>query len=186
MQLGYLFPERCDRLVLVSSGGLGRELNPLLRAAALPGAELVLPLLGSTWVRDRGTPVGRRLARLGVRPGVDLTEAWRGFVTLGTADARRAFLATVRSVIGPGGRTVSATDKLHLLDGVPTLIVWGAKDRLIPSWHGVLAQQAVPGSRLEVFEGAGHFPHLSDPHRFAEVLAGFVATTEPRLATATG
>jgi pimeloyl-ACP methyl ester carboxylesterase len=182
MQFGYLFPERCERLVLVSSGGLGRELSPLLRASTLPGAGWVLPLVSSPWMCERGAALGRQLGRLGVRPSVDAAQAWRGFVTLGDADARRAFLATARAVVGPTGQTVSATDKLHLLDGVPTLFVWGAKDRLIPSWHGVLAHRALPGSRLEVFEGAGHFPHLSDPERFVAVVRDFVATTPSRSA----
>ena len=179
MQFAYLFPERVDRLVLVSSGGLGRELSPLLRAATLPGAEWVVPLVASSWVRQRAEAVGRNLSRVGVRPRPDVTEAWRGFASLGDRESRRAFFASARAVIDPGGQTVNANPRLHQTVTVPTLLVWGARDRMIPSWHAVLAQQAIEGSRVEVFERSGHFPHLDDPDRFARVLSEFISEEPP-------
>jgi pimeloyl-ACP methyl ester carboxylesterase len=175
MQFGYLFPERVSRLVLVSSGGLGRELSPALRAAALPGAELVLPVLASRWVRERTATVTGGLGRLGLKAGPDLSEAWRGLGHLADAESRRAFLATVRSVIDPGGQTVTARDHLPMHPSIPTLLVWGARDRIIPSWHAVTAQAGFPGCRVEIFERAGHFPHLAEPERFARLLAEFIA-----------
>jgi pimeloyl-ACP methyl ester carboxylesterase len=175
MQFCYLFPERVERLVLVSSGGLGREVSPLLRSATLPAAEWVLPLIASRWVRGRAEAVGRALTGRGWRAGSDLTEAWRGFTSLADADSRRAFLATVRSVIDPGGQTVTAREHLPMATSVPTLLVWGAKDRIIPSWHAVTAQAGFPGCRVEIFERAGHFPHLAEPERFEALLADFVA-----------
>jgi pimeloyl-ACP methyl ester carboxylesterase len=179
MQFSYLFPERVSRLVLVSSGGLGRELSPVLRAAALPGAELVLPVLASRWLRERTATLTGGLGRLGLRAGADLSEAWRGLGDLGNADSRRAFLATVRSVIDPGGQTVTARDHLPMATSIPTLLVWGAKDRIIPSWHAVTAQTGFPGCRFEIFERAGHFPHLAEPERFAALLAGFIGDGTP-------
>jgi pimeloyl-ACP methyl ester carboxylesterase len=104
----------------------------------------------------------------------DVREAWRGFTSLSDADSRRAFLATTRAVVDPGGQTVSANDRLPAAAGIPTLVVWGTKDRMIPPWHAIAAQKAVPGARLELFEGAGHFPHLDEPERFAQVLGEFV------------
>jgi pimeloyl-ACP methyl ester carboxylesterase len=178
LQFAYLFPDRVDRLVLVSSGGLGRELSPLLRAATLPGAEWVIPLIASRWVRHKGEALGRGLAKVGVHAGSDVTEAWRGLESLRNKESRRAFLATARAVIDPGGQTVNASPRLHLAATVPTLLVWGARDRMIPSWHAVTAQQAIQGSRVEVFERAGHFPHLDDPERFVRVLSEFI-TDEP-------
>ena len=176
LQFCYLFPERVERLVLVSSGGLGRAVSPLLRSATLPGAEWVLPLIASSWVRDKAETVGRAVARLGWRAGSDLTESWQGFTSLGDADSRRAFLATARSVIDPGGQTVTAHDHLPMAVEIPTLVVWGTRDRMIPAWHATTAHQAIPGSRVELFEGAGHFPHLDEPDRFAALLAEFIAT----------
>ncbi|MEO7261872.1 MAG: alpha/beta fold hydrolase [Jatrophihabitantaceae bacterium] len=175
MQFSYLFPERVKRLVLVSSGGLGRELSLLLRAAALPGAELVLPVIASRWLRERTAAVAGGLGRLGIRAGADLSEAWRGLGDLDKAESRRAFLATVRSVIDPGGQTVTAWDHLPMATAIPTMLVWGAKDRIIPSWHAVTAQTGFPGCRVEIFERAGHFPHLAEPERFAALLQEFIA-----------
>jgi len=175
LQFCYLFPERVSRLVLVSSGGLGRSVSPLLRAATLPGAEWVLPLIASDWVRARAEAVGRTLARTGWRPSPDVTEAWRGFTSLADAESRRAFLATTRSVIDPGGQSVSVHDHLPLPVQIPTLVVWGTRDRMIPAGHAAAAQQALPGSRVELFEGAGHYPHLDQPERFAKVMGDFMA-----------
>ncbi|MFL6128600.1 MAG: alpha/beta fold hydrolase [Mycobacteriales bacterium] len=179
LQFMYLFPDRVERLVLVSSGGLGRELNPLLRAPTLPGAEWVLPLLASRWARSRvegiGRGVGRMLTRAGIRPNADVSEAWLGFVSLGDADSRRAFLASVRAVIDPGGQTVTAGPLLHRLGAVPTLLVWGGRDRMIPALHAAAAATAIPRSRVEIFERAGHFPHLDEPDRFLRVLRDFTA-----------
>jgi len=176
LQLSYLFPERVDRIVLVASGGLGRELGAVLRAPTLPGAELVMPLVASGWVRRSGDRIGRGLTRIGRAPGHDVSEAWRGFLQLGDAESRRAFLATVRSVIDPGGQSVSAAERLEEVDR-PTLVVWGARDRMIPLAHGVRAVQRIPHSRLEVFEDAGHFPHLDEPERFTRVLNEFIRST---------
>ena len=174
MQFCYLFPERVDRLVLVASGGLGRAVSPLLRAATLPGAEWVLPVIASGWVRGRVETLGRAVRGVGVRAPSDVREAWRGFTSLSDADNRRAFLATTRAVVDPGGQTVSAHDHLPAAAGIPTLLVWGTKDRMIPPWHALAAQEAIPGARLELFEGAGHFPHLDEPERFAQVLGEFI------------
>ena len=180
MQLAYLFPDRVEGLVLVSSGGLGRDLRLMLRAAVLPGSEWVLPLAASSWVRRPVEGVVARLGRIGLRPGPDAVEMWRGFVSLGDAETRRAFLATSRAVIDVGGQTVSARRHLPSVAGLPTLIVWGARDRTIPLAHGVEAQAVIAGSHLEVFERSGHFPHLDEPRRFARVVRDFLARTHDR------
>ncbi|MGH2944862.1 MAG: alpha/beta fold hydrolase [Solirubrobacteraceae bacterium] len=179
MQLAYQFPERVERLVLVSSGGLGPELNLMLRAASLPGAELVLPLLCRPGLMNASAAVGRALGRVGFRPGPDLQGIAEGLASLGQVDARRAFLHTVRSIIDLAGQRVSATDRLYLAAELPVLLVWGERDPMIPVAHGRAAHESMPHSRLEVFEGAGHFPFNDDPERFVAVLRDFVATTEP-------
>ena len=178
MQFAYQFPERCERLGLVSSGGLGREVHLLLRAAALPGAEAVLPWLCAAGRQSVGKVV-HALGKVGLRASADLEETWRSFVSLAEPDARRAFLHTVRGIIDLGGQRVSARDRLYLAAEMPTLIVWGEQDPLIPVRHAREAHEVIRGSRLEVFAGAGHFPHRDDPARFAEVLLDFVANTRP-------
>ncbi|CAA9537589.1 MAG: Hydrolase, alpha/beta fold family [uncultured Solirubrobacteraceae bacterium] len=178
MQFAYQFPERLDRLVLVSSGGLGREVAVMLRAAALPGADWVLPLM----VNRRFDGFGRKLAtglnRVGFLAAADLDELARGFASLKDTSARQAFLHTVRSVIDVGGQRVDASDRLYLAEEVPTMLVWGEKDRVIPVRHGLLAQQKMPGSRMEVLPDAGHFPHIADPERFARIMFEFVEQTD--------
>jgi pimeloyl-ACP methyl ester carboxylesterase len=177
MDFYYLFPERVDRLVLVASGGLGREVNRVLRSATLPGAEWVLPVIASGWVTARAEAAGRVMAKVGWKPSSDITAIWQGFTSLGDGESRRAFLATTRSVIDPGGQTVSAHDYLPDVVPIPTLIVWGSRDRMIPAWHAIRAQQSIPDCHVELFEGAGHFPHLDEPDRFADLVRDFIATT---------
>lgn len=177
MQFFYLFPERVERLVLVASGGLGREVSPLLRAAVLPGAETVLSLVASTWMTSKLQTLAEKAGKVGWKPGADVAATWRGFTSLADRESRQAFLATTRSVIDVGGQTVSAHGKLMDVEPPPTLVVWGSKDRIIPAWHALKAQESVPQIRVELFEGAGHYPHLDDPDRFAELLRDFVATT---------
>jgi pimeloyl-ACP methyl ester carboxylesterase len=183
MQLAYQFPEMIERLVLVSSGGLGREVSLALRAATLPGAELVLPLIAAQPLIRAGETVARVFGRLGFRTGADLGEIARGIASLNDMEARQAFVHTARSVIDVGGQRVDATDRLYLAEAVPALLVWGERDPIIPAFHGVRAQKLMPGSRLELFERAGHFPHLDDPLRFVRCLRDFVASTEPAQAS---
>ena len=179
MQLAYQFPEYCERLVLVSSGGLGREVNAVLRAATLPGAELVMPLIVRDWAVRAGGTVASVLEKVGLRPGHDMREVGRGYAFLVEGDAQRAFLHTLRAVIDPGGQRVSAMDRLYLAEDMPTLIVWGDRDPIIPIEHGRRAQKVIPGSRLVEIPGAGHWPMLDGPERFSDELTAFIETTEP-------
>ncbi len=179
LQFAYQFPEYCERLVLVSSGGLGKEVHPLLRAATLPGSELVLPLITPDWALRAGAVVGGALERVGLKAGPDLAEAARGYASLADHGAREAFVHTLRAVIDPRGQRVSATDRLYLAERVPTLIVWGEEDPIIPAQHGRDARERIPGSRLVEIPGAGHWPQLDDPATFVSELTGFIETTEP-------
>jgi pimeloyl-ACP methyl ester carboxylesterase len=179
MQLAYQFPERCERLALVSSGGLGRELSWLLRAAALPGSEVVLPFLASGRLMDAGRVLGRGLERLGLKAGTDIAEIARGHASLSDRDTRAAFVHTLRTMVDPGGQRVNASDRLYLAEHVPFMLVWGERDGVIPVEHAYAAHELVKSSRLEVFPEAGHFPQLDEPQRFLHVLRDFMETTEP-------
>jgi pimeloyl-ACP methyl ester carboxylesterase len=186
LQLAYQFPERCERLVLVDSGGLGREVNLLLRAATLPGSELVLPFLAATRLLDAGALAGDLLGRLGLRVPTDLEEIARGHSTLSDSEARAAFVHTLRSVVEPGGQRVDASNRLYLAQHIPFLLIWGERDSIIPVSHGRAAHEQVPGSRLEIFEHSGHFPQLDEPERFLDVLVDFVDSTDPAALNADG
>ncbi|HLM31914.1 MAG TPA: alpha/beta fold hydrolase [Solirubrobacterales bacterium] len=178
MQFAYQFPERCERMVLVSSGGLGREVHPLLRAATLPGSEWVLPWLAHPRLIGVGDGARRLLAKLKLQAGTDLAEMARGFASLSDREARPAFIETMRAVLEPSGQRVSALDRLYLAESLPALLLWGSDDPIIPVAHGRAAHELMPGSRLEVMEGVGHFPQLERPREFASLLAEFVASTE--------
>jgi pimeloyl-ACP methyl ester carboxylesterase len=179
MVFAYQFPERTERMVLIDSGGLGRDVSMALRAASLPGSEFVLPLLFSTRLLRVGGAVAGALGRIGINVGPDVEEIARGVATFSDVQTRTAFVHTVRAVIDPQGQRVSARDRLYLAEGMPTLLVWGERDRIIPVEHGRAAADLIEGSRLEIFPGAGHFPYRDDPVRFVGILRDFMATTEP-------
>jgi pimeloyl-ACP methyl ester carboxylesterase len=184
MQFAYQNPERCERMVLVASGGLGQEVAILLRGLTFPGAEHLLPLACNRPVRDAGVAVTGWLDRIGLHPVPVVAEMWRSFASLSDGSTREAFMHTLRAVVDLHGQRVNATDRLYLASDVPTLIVWGDRDPIIPIAHGIAAHEAIPGSRLEIFEGVGHYPHCEQPARFVEVLVDFLATTRPAEARA--
>ena len=179
MQFAYQYPEYTERMVLVSSGGLGHEVHPLLRAATLPGSELVLPLIAPSWAVSAGAAIGRGLGRLGLHVRSDIAEMARGYASLNDGEARDAFRHTLRAVVDPGGQRVSALDRLYLAEDMPVLLLWGENDPIIPAAHGRAAKELIPGSRYVEFAGSGHWPQLDDPERFADVLIDFIETTEP-------
>jgi pimeloyl-ACP methyl ester carboxylesterase len=173
------FPQRVERLALVSSGGLGREVSPLLRAAALPGASALLRAAAEPRVLDVLERVGDGLDARRPGRGVPLRAIVRALQPLQDPGARAAFLHTLRSVIDIRGQRVSAVDRLYLLASVPCLIVWGERDRTIPIEHGRAAHEAVPHSQFRTLPRAAHFPHLEDPEGLADALAEFIETTTP-------
>ncbi len=175
LQFAYQFPERTDRLVLISSGGLGTALTPLLRAATLPGAEAVVGRLGR--LPERLTRAVLTLpgitAREDVRP---LAEGLRG---LAGADHRHAFVQTARGVIDWRGQSVSALRQLSLLADLPVLVAWGANDRTIPPEHHHALAEQVPHAQLLEIAGAGHYPHETATSRLMPPILQFLLATRP-------
>lgn len=178
MQLAYQHPHLVDRLVLVGSGGLGREVSWLLRLLTLPGAEYLMPIAFPKPIVDRATDIGRQLGRRNIR-SAKLAEMWRAYSSLAGATNRKAFVRTMRGVIEPTGQTVNAADRLYLAAHVPTMIVWGDHDGIIPVAHAHAAHDLISTSRLEIIEGAGHFPHVEQPDTFADLLVDFLESTDP-------
>jgi pimeloyl-ACP methyl ester carboxylesterase len=179
MQLAYQYPERCERLVLVSAGGVARQINPLLRAASAPNADLLLPMIGLLPVRVAVRAAFAVLSRMQTDFGRDAEHFLRVFDALPNAATRRAFVRTLRAVVDWRGQVITMLDRSYLAHGTPTLLVWGAKDSIIPYEHAVKAQAAMPWSRLVTFDDAGHFPHRADPARFLSVLRDFMSATPP-------
>jgi pimeloyl-ACP methyl ester carboxylesterase len=178
LQFTYQFPEMVERLVLVSSGGLGPDVSPILRAAALPGADLFISATAGVG-RRAGSLVGRGMGILGMRPSADVAEVARGYASLSDPERRKAFLATLRSVVGTEGQRVAALDRLYLAAALPLLIVWGDRDPIIPVEHAEGAHRELPNSRLEIFEGVGHVPQLERPGTFIAAIQRFLDETEP-------
>ncbi len=179
MQFFYQFPQRTERLVLVSSGGLGHEVSPLLRGAAMPGSEAMLRLATRPRLVGAIAAAGVRLRERGSSTGVYLQAVARALGPLQEQGSRRAFIETLRAVIDVEGQRVSARDRLYLLGDMPTLIVWGERDRTIPLKHGLEAQSSIPNCRFETLPRAAHFPNLEDPEGLAGVLEDFLSTTAP-------
>jgi pimeloyl-ACP methyl ester carboxylesterase len=181
MQFFYQFPQRVERLALISSGGLGHEVSPMLRGAALPGAATGIWLVANRRVGAALDRLGERMRARGSRKGVYLQALARAMRPLQDAAARRAFVQTLRSVIDVRGQHVSAIDRLYLLGELPTLIVWGGRDNTIPMEHGLAAHELIPNSRFVTLPKAAHFPNLEDPQGLADALLDWLDSTEPGL-----
>ncbi len=179
MQFAYQFPQMCERLVLVASGGLGKEVTFLLRALTVPGTEFVLPVVLAPQLHSLVATLGGIAGRFGLRTDPFLSEVWAAWTRLTDVRAQRAFIHTIRAVIDVAGQRVSARDRLYLAHEVPTLIVWGERDAVIPVSHAHAAHELMPGSRLEVVPDAGHFLPLERPELLDRLLRDFLATTQP-------
>jgi pimeloyl-ACP methyl ester carboxylesterase len=151
----------------------------VLRFLSAPGAELVLPIVAPQPVLNLGNKVASWLSSAGIQ-APRAGEMWNAYSSLSDARTRQAFLRTLRSVVDYRGQAVSALNKLHVAAGLPTQLIWGDSDRIIPVAHAYAAHDALEGSRLEVLEGVGHFPHVEAPAAVADILERFIASTTPQ------
>lgn len=178
-QLSYQYPERVERLVLIGAGGVGKEVSPILRAAAAPFSEVgMVPLMIPGANEVLGVVLGV-LGWIGLDIGRDAGEVARVLKGMPDRRQRAAFGRTLRAVVDWRGQLVTMLDRAYLAQGMPVMLVWGEHDGMIPVEHAYRAHTAIPGSRLSIYPQAGHFPHHSDPVRFVEELVEFVADTEP-------
>ena len=175
MQFTYQFPEMVERLVLVSSGGLGPDVSPVLRAAALPGADLFISATAGIGAAGRLARSAAALAPSACAPAPTSPRSPAATPRSPDPERRKAFLATLRSVVGTErparrrprpplpGRGAAAPDRL----GRPRPDHPRRATAKTPT-------SALPGSRLEIFEGVGHLPQLEAPGRFIAVLERFL------------
>jgi pimeloyl-ACP methyl ester carboxylesterase len=178
MTFAYHYPERVERLALVSTGGLGRGVSPVLRAATLPGAGAVMRTVGARPVVAAGRGLASTLAMLRLRRPARVTlELVRTLDRLGDSGRRGAFLNTVRAVIDGHGQKVSALDRLQTVASIPVLVVWGTHDRVIPAEHAELVRDALPDAEIVLMDGIGHTPHLSQPAYVGERLGAWMRDT---------
>jgi pimeloyl-ACP methyl ester carboxylesterase len=180
MQFAYQFPDRISRLVLISSGGLGTELTPLLRAATLPGAQLVVEGLAHV---PQGVTRRFLLPVMSILPGVvagqDADPLADGLRGLADGRQRHAFIRTARSVINWRGQAVSAARQLGLMGDLPVLVAWGSEDETIPPHHQRAAARELPHAHLLEITGAGHYPHETAPNRLLPPLQTFLTSAPP-------
>ena len=179
MQFAYQFPERTERLILVSAGGVGGEVNPVLRAVSLPGAHLMLSALRLPGMRLQVGIFLRLMRLLDTDLGQDAPELLNLVDALPDATSRSAFIRTLRAVVDWRGQAVTMLDRCYLTEGMPTMLLWGDRDSVVPVRHAHGAHAAMPGSRLEILPVEGHFPFRTDPARFVGLLEDFIASTSP-------
>ena len=179
MQFAYQFPERTERMILVSSGGLGPEVTAAIRAITLPGFHQFIGALS--------LPVARQVVRAALRglhaTGIsalrdldevaDIVDSWRDPAT------RRAIKHVVRSCVDINGQIITMRDRAYLTAAMPMALVWGTDDRVIPASHVRMVEALGLDATIEVLSDSGHFPHRDHPERFVAFVNEFVARTEP-------
>ncbi|MCJ0893402.1 alpha/beta hydrolase [Rhodococcus sp. ARC_M12] len=183
MQFAYQFPNMVDRLALVSSGGVTKDVHPILRLASMPFLSEAVKLLRLPGAIPAVKLAGGLLSKLHsspLRPGSllhDTPDLIRVLSELPAPTTYEAYLRTLRAVVDWRGQVVTMLDRCYLTENLPVLLVWGDQDSVIPVSHARLAHSAMPGSTLEVFENSGHFPFRDDPMRFLQVLEDFIDST---------
>lgn len=181
MQFAYQFPHMTERIVLVASGGLGRSVNPIIKALTIPGSGPVLTAAVNPVLRMAVVPAMQRVAATGLPHTGDLQGLAEAYDALADAPTRAAFLHVLRAACDWRGQVITMIDRAYLARTVPTMVVWGDRDLVIPVKHAYSAHELLPGSRLEIFPGAGHMPHEEDPERFAQALTEFIDETPPAI-----
>jgi pimeloyl-ACP methyl ester carboxylesterase len=176
MQFVYQHPDYCERLVLISSGGLGPDVGLILRLLSAPGAEFVLPIIAPKPVLTAGNKVKSWLTSAGIQSPRG-AELWSAYSSLSDRQTRQSFLRTLRSVVDYRGQAVSALNRLQLRSELPVMAIWGEKDNIIPVDHAYAAQAAREDSRLEVLLGVGHFAQVEAPTKVVDLIEDFIATT---------
>ena len=176
MQFVYQHPDYCQRLILISSGGLGPDVGLVLRLLSAPGAELVLPVIAPQPVLTVGNKLRSWFSSAGIQSPRG-AEVWSAYSSLADSQTRNAFLRTLRSVVDYRGQAVSALNRLHLTSDLPTMAIWGDQDKIIPVQHAHAAHAARAGSRIEVLAGVGHFPQVERPSEVVDLIDDFIATT---------
>jgi pimeloyl-ACP methyl ester carboxylesterase len=180
-QFAYQYPEFVERVVLVSAGGVTKDVSLALRAAAMPMGAEALSLL-----RIPGAASALELASRAVGSVVGSTRFTRDVASLPRLigglrkpGAVAAFARTLRSVVDTQGQFVTMLDRTYLMQDLPVQIIWGEDDLIIPAGHARLAHQQIPGSRLVILEESGHMPHGDHPERFVHIVEQFIDSTEP-------
>lgn len=172
MQFSYQHPEYCQRLILIDSGGLGDDVGLTLRLLSAPGAELIMPIIAPQRVLAWGNRLGSWLHKSGIESPRG-EEIWSSYSSFADAAMRAAFLRTLRSVVDYRGQAVNALSRLATKTDLPIMVIWGDQDAIIPVEHAYATKELMPGIRLEVLTGVGHFPQAERPAEVVELIEDF-------------
>lgn len=172
MQFGYQFPERTERIVLVSTGGLGPQVTPLIRLLTVPGSEYAVRLATARPWRPVVAGTFRTLSRLPLLAAKDLDEFAEVYEALADLPKLRAIRSVTSHVVDWRGQVVTMADRGYLARLMPVMVVWGQDDLVIPVSHAG-ATPRLGTSEVHVFPRVGHFPHKADPQRFVDLLVNF-------------
>ena len=176
MQFAHQHRDYCERMILISRGGLGGEVNRALRLFSLPGSEIVLQLAASKPVINARKALSTFKST--DRDGSRLSEHWEAHTALSNPENRQAFLRTLRAVVDRRGQAVCALNRLHFNAGVPVMIISGDQDRVIPVAHAYAAHEAMPHSRLHIIPGVSHHPHTERTDIVASLIDDFIDANE--------
>jgi len=171
-------PERVSALCLVASSGLGLEVSPALRMLTLSGVGDA----ATGWGRSPIGAAQRSLLRAPLLFGQPtrvprswLAEQYRLALLPGFLDTT---LASLRGLLDRHGQRQVLVGDLSRLP-MPTLFVWGDRDRVVPVRQAKAAVHRVPRGRLAVLAGTGHLPQVEQPERFAAAVSRFVEECPP-------
>jgi 4,5:9,10-diseco-3-hydroxy-5,9,17-trioxoandrosta-1(10),2-diene-4-oate hydrolase len=166
------YPEKVDKLILVDSAGLGKELILSMRLMSLP-------IIGELMTKP-----SRKMAYLFFKPAVldsrilkgEFTETYyRLFSLPGAQQAMLKVLRSVCTIFGP--RKDALQNTMFNLDKItaPTLIIWGKQDAVLPVKHAYFAKERIPNAHLHIFEQCGHMPNFEKPEEFNRVVSEFLS-----------
>ena len=178
MQFAYQFPDRTERVILVSTGGLGKEVSPLIRFLTVPGSGAMLAMATFHPWRPLIAGTMRALSRSPLSATRDLYEVARIYEGLANPAQRVAVQRVTSHVLNWRGQFVTMTDRSYLARLMPVLVIWGRQDMVIPASHSDMAPTHEM-SNVHVLDDSGHFPHKDHPAEFVSIVTKFVASNEP-------
>jgi pimeloyl-ACP methyl ester carboxylesterase len=175
LRLALSEPARVIALVLVDSAGLGRAVNPAFMSVNVPGlGEAAMPF----WRTSIGAyqRAWGRTALLFAHPPGSVPREWiaeqkRLALSPGYLEAH---LSVLRALVSPLGQCEVLVERLPALE-IPTLVVWGARDRVFPRSQAREAFSRLQEGSLALIPNCGHIPHVECPDRFLPALEGFLA-----------
>jgi 4,5:9,10-diseco-3-hydroxy-5,9,17-trioxoandrosta-1(10),2-diene-4-oate hydrolase len=165
------YPERVEKLVLVDSAGMGREICNEFKACALP-------LLNGLFMKKRKNGPSRLLKQLVHNPMVISEDYYKVSnvynAAKGAIKALLAVLTTGINLFGQKRRIIQPLIEKMPEIKAPVLVVWGTQDQIIPVTHAKIAAERIPGARLELFENCGHMPQFEQPEKFNKLVLDFL------------